>query len=266
MSILLLCLFCVSLSAALPLPGTEEKQNAWELSGRFEGDILLSPDDEKAMRNGLIAKKHHWPNGVVPYVISPVFTKEQADFINATLEEYNKRTCITIRPAVSTDVNLVNVTGNTDGCYSHVGLKGGVQTLNLSPNKPNSGCFRKGTILHEFLHALGFYHMQSAPDRDNYVTVVWGNILTGHEHNFKKYGTDTVTEYGVEYDYNSVMHYSAYAFSKNGNKTIVPLDANAEIGQRVDFSQRDIEKLEIMYGCRKYDFMIFNLSAYAFVK
>lgn len=46
---------------------------------------------------------------------------------------------------------------------------------------------------------------------------------TGKEHNFRKYNEATVTNFGVQYDYGSIMHYSAHAFSKNGKPTITPL-------------------------------------------
>ena len=41
------------------------------------------------------------------------------------------------------------------------------------------GCIYEGTIMHELIHALGFFHEQSRPDRDSYIRVNYSNIQTG---------------------------------------------------------------------------------------
>jgi len=142
----------------------------------------------------------------------------------------------------------------TGGNYinnSYVGYRNRVQQLNLQNYALDSGCFRLGTIVHEFLHALGFYHQQSTWDRDDYVRIVEENITAGTEGNFNKYDNETVEDYGEPYDYSSVLHYTAYAFSKNGEMTIVPLQEGAEevMGQRLQMTQSDINKLNVMYKC-----------------
>ena len=55
-----------------------------------------------------------------------------------------------------------------------VGRIRGRQQLSLG-----NGCVYTGTIIHEFLHAIGFYHEQSRPDRDQYVRVIRENIQGG---------------------------------------------------------------------------------------
>jgi len=47
-------------------------QSAWERSGKFEGDIMLT---DEQVRNGLIDPASRWPNRVVPYVIDDVFSE-----------------------------------------------------------------------------------------------------------------------------------------------------------------------------------------------
>lgn len=126
-----------------------------------------------------------------------------------------------------------------------VGYQGGNQNLNLESDDIGVGCFRKMAVLHEFLHgkmvcaiiakinetiqsfrsifaALGFHHMQSVYNRDDYVTILWENIQPGLEDQFMKFTNKEVTFFNISYDYLSVMHYGAYYFSKNGLPTLVP--------------------------------------------
>nr|CAD7407867.1 unnamed protein product [Timema poppensis] len=226
----------------------KEPENAWEMSGQFEGDIMI--DD---VRNALDDETSRWPDGVIPFYIqkedfsntagqdstpdfpiigSPVYRevdalehaatkagKEDMDIIKGAIKEYHQKTCLRFRPYKKGDEDHVIVRGNRSGCWSYVGKRGGGQVLNLQ----TPGCVHHGIVIHELLHMLGFYHQQSAPERDDFVKINWENIKTGKDHNFQKRNTSRVTNYGVKYDYGSIMHYSSHAFSKNGEATITPL-------------------------------------------
>ena len=54
------------------------------------------------------------------------------------------------------------------GCYSYVGFQGiREQTISLR----EVGCLSRGTVQHEFMHALGFYHEQARPDAKEHVKI-----------------------------------------------------------------------------------------------
>ena len=123
----------------------------------------------------------------------------------------------------------------------------------VSLKKPIPGststCLTTGIIAHEFIHALGFWHEQARPDRDNYVTVLWANIQVGYEHNFNKYTTG-VDVLGLPYDFDSLMHYGQTSFALNGTKTLVPKVDDVTIGQRTRLSQIDIAEIRKYYNCQ----------------
>lgn len=159
--------------------------------------------------------------------------------------------CIRFEPATAETVDYVLVTVSPDGCSSKVGYLGGEQTIKLKPNALDKGCFVLGTIQHELLHTLGFHHQQCATDRDEYVKIIEDNIIDGKESNFKKYEADRVEDFDAKYDYGSILHYSATAFSKNGEATIVALqpEGQLQMGQRLALSTADIIRLNTMYKC-----------------
>ena len=79
------------------------------------------------------------------------------------------------------------------------------------------------------------------------------SYITGKEFNFERLDKNEADTLGVRYDYGSVMHYSKYAFTKNGNPTIMPTHpASASIGQRDGLSDLDVERITKLYGCSKY--------------
>ena len=77
-------------------------------------------------------------------------------------------------------------------------------------------------------------------------------FVSGLENNFRKYLVGQASPLGLPYDYDSVMHYSRRAFSKDRRSldTIVPKDPNARIGQRDGLSKVDVQQLKSLYECK----------------
>ena len=69
-------------------------------------------------------------------------------------------------------------------------------------------------------------------------------------YNFKKkvYGSEVV-DYGVPYDYASIMHYPWTAFSKNGKKTLEPIRPLNGKTPYVKLSDDDALQARRMYKC-----------------
>lgn len=88
--------------------------------------------------------------------------------------------------------------------------------------------------------------------------MVINDRITGLESNFETTSTAFVTTQGVPYDLRSIMHYGAFAFSRNGRPTIEPVDSSVSqnsLGQRNGFTQLDIQHVNTLYcgGGGKYN-------------
>lgn len=217
-----------------------------------EGDIILK--EIKSSKNKLdilpqavmINKIHgaRWEDNVMPFKISNNFDAScQYNILDAmaTWEEKTHLKFIELTPK--------NISQYKDYAYfipsfsktsaSYVGRQGGKQIIKIS-----TSC-KKMTIAHEIGHALGLWHEQSRADRDKHIKIIWDNIDAKHVFNFKQHLSDGA-DIG-EYDYSSVMHYSAYAFSKNGKRTIEPIYTGEPIGQRKKLSKKDIAAINYVY-------------------
>lgn len=212
-----------------------------------EGDILLGKVKNMDNQGAIITPKvggSRWPNGIVAYEIL-----EDLPFMNKlaifqAIEHWQKHSKIEFVELTTKNradyhdyISFIPAEGTT--CASFVGRQGGKQIIQLSPR-----CNTMNTV-HELGHALGMWHEQSRADRNNYVRIAWENIDDNYKHNFDQHLTDG-KDFG-EYDYQSIMHYGPFAFSKNGKQTIVPVIEGTQIGQRNHLSEKDIVVINAMY-------------------
>jgi len=215
----------------------------------IEGDIVLDKREKKAMD---MMKSHpniafdvsrtgKWVGGVVPYVITQANGRAKAA-ISAAIADFHKYTCLKFVQRTNQRDFISIIAGG--GCYSYIGRIGGKQDLSLG-----SGCEYKSTAIHEFMHALGFWHEQSRRDRDNYVTINYSNIPVAFRRQFDKYQPSQAKTHGFRYDKQSVMHYSRTAFGSGKVTIYSKSNYNEVLGNRNGMTSIDIAQIKAQYNC-----------------
>ena len=199
-----------------------------------------------------------WPNRNVSFTIfresMPNGTmygfneSEEANILSA-INIWSQVTCLNF---IYEDINNVTLNDSViifinhdSSCSSWVGSRGvGIQGILLIDY-----CAQNiGIILHEIGHALGLWHEQSRPDRDNYVYV--DSFLNQvASNNFGKRRDSVIDYQATGYDYASVMHYpdtfievtNLEEYERQGS----PVIGNYSRG----LSESDILQVNRMYKC-----------------
>ncbi|HAZ13227.1 MAG: hypothetical protein A2X86_00645 [Bdellovibrionales bacterium GWA2_49_15] len=244
---LLAAILCVLSMGALaevkfgPIVTTEGvRKTFYESHGEYyltEGDILVEPALKKGLK-GTARRAGRWNNGVVPYEIDSAIADPAR--VEAAISYLNTQTSIRMVPRTTESDYVFFKENGTADCSSFVGRMGGKQNINV-PNWCGSG-----SLIHEVLHALGYYHEQSRPDRSKWIKVKWCNIQMKRWFNF--FAAPFAKKYG-EFDFDSIMLYPSFnGFARDADKpTMTKRDGSTFQAQRNGLSAGDLAALRQMY-------------------
>lgn len=217
----------------------------------IEGDIVSQGDndDSPSSRKGVPDTSLYWPNGEIVYTYHESINQMEMNVIEAAIQHWRQHTCLTFRPRQPNDYYFIRFRSDTQGCWSLVGRQadrmGQGQDVSIG-----QGCANLNVVVHEIGHVIGFYHEQSRSDRDQYIDIVWSNVLPGFALQFRK---ESDSSYNIPYDLTSTMQYPQWAFSKEifEKSTIVARNPAYQrfLSKNYPLSFRDRLLANQMYQC-----------------
>jgi len=217
--------------------------------GYFLGDMLIEKVDKPAYYDQLVnenaspiynalstaSENSKWKNGIVPYTISNDMPPNKVEEILDAISILNALTNINIIPRTIERDYVFLKYGGDDGCWSKLGRIGGMQEMQIA-----EWC-RTGSVMHEFMHAIGFWHEHMRPDRDQFIRINFQNIEKSWHSQYRKIPL-VQSNLLSPYDFGSIMHYPIIS----GNFTCIGGCPTA-VGQREKLSPQDIAGINRMY-------------------
>jgi hypothetical protein len=183
-----------------------------------------------------------------------VWQESNNHLLNSAIREIEKKTCIRFKKQTKRNgwIDRIVKKGNDyvrlfngTGCWSIIGRTGGEQDLSLG-----LGCNFKGIIVHELMHAIGFFHKHSQPDREQHLNIHWNNIMPNMK---KEFNIVDGRIFVKGFDFMSIMLYGPDSFSKKpGLITMTRKDGGRlmQVWHKRGLTQQDAFSVNTLYDCK----------------
>lgn len=142
---------------------------------------------------------------------------EWAMIFESTVNYVKNTTCIRYRRRKPQDKNYVEVTHLNTKSECQIATTGYVRGRTIL--RMRKYCVQdRGLILHMMMVILGFYNQNVQPNRDDYIKIYWDNVPPELKMYLNKLQPGVSTDFGLPYDYHSVMQMYRWVYARSHNK------------------------------------------------
>ena len=119
------------------------------------------------------------------------------------------------------------------------------------------GCEHPVVVVHELMHAIGFFHSHMRIDRDEHLIIHWNNIAPGAKPQFERLNNRNSRLITKNFDFASVMLYGPTTFSRDRfSITMSPKDKTqklVDVQYKQGLSDDDAFSINKLYRCRSWN-------------
>lgn len=217
----------------------------------YQGDIVLGEAQSATLAPSSVvitAADARWADATVPFVIDASIDAVMQTRIEDAIAHWEANTNLAFVERTN-ETDFVRFQSG-DGCSSAVGRQTDEQAIHLRLDTPTRWGCGTGNVIHEIGHAIGLWHEQSREDRDQFIEILWDDVIEEKKGNFEQHTGDG-TDVGP-YDFGSVMHYPARAFGIENASGVAAVTIRTKppgqaIGQRDGLSDLDRAAVRRMY-------------------
>ena len=187
-----------------------------------------------------------WPNAEVFYKFDSSVSYSMRQSINKAIQDFSAKTPVLWTPHTNQQY-YVKFVETASESSSNIGCMYSEQEIRIWENP------LYGTVIHEMCHALGMEHEHCRADRDDHVICYQTVCVNGDNIRISPQNVNYIRSQTPplgEYDPGSVLHYRETNSDDKieGIKLRLRYPSHHEVGQRKDFSTKDLEKIDILYG------------------